>query len=162
MVIHLPGLFEEAEKNEKKGRPPMALPHSQAHSLAAPCTLTLQSRQQSPHEGEEAGQPSISKLPTVSKTPRCRTSGKEAEARGDLARVWCLLGWSPGAVVSIKYQSRAVAVAAVQCMCPSEPGHTLEPAALRGMALITQECTHLSSLPYPCRPEGLGEATHHL
>lgn len=26
MVIHLPGLFEEAEKNEKKGRPSVTLP----------------------------------------------------------------------------------------------------------------------------------------
>ncbi|CAO2587518.1 Adenylosuccinate synthetase isozyme 1 [Lemmus lemmus] len=32
VVIHLPGLFEEAEKNEKKGR---LCPHPQAHGLAA-------------------------------------------------------------------------------------------------------------------------------
>lgn len=42
VVIHLPGLFEEAEKNEKKGRPSMTLPHS----LAAHCVPVLQSRQQ--------------------------------------------------------------------------------------------------------------------
>lgn len=29
----------------------------------------------------------------------------------------------------------------------AEPGHTLKSTALKGMALITQECTHLSSLP---------------
>lgn len=139
VVIHLPGLFEEAEKNEKKGTMACPCPTHRPTSLlgswlAAQWVLGLQGGEQSPHKGPEAGQPRIPKAAAVgsvwaSQVPEvtsCRTSTKEAEARGVLQH-GCCASWVGSSAASVGNRCQA-GLWLLHNVCG--PGHELKPTVL--------------------------------